>query len=156
MRENGHGTVVNMSSLGGIVVSPFLGIYCASKAAVEALSDALRVEVRSQGIRVVLVEPGPVATRFSETAFGDADERWLSDPDNPYVEGMRRTIQITERASTVESQPRVVANTILRAIENPSPKARYSVTVPAYVLPTLMSLVPTRVKDALTVRILRL
>ncbi len=68
MRRQGRGTIVNVSSLAGRVSPPLMGAYCASKFALEALTDALRVEARPFGVRVVCIEPGSTATRFQERA----------------------------------------------------------------------------------------
>ena len=156
MREAGSGTIVNVSSLAALISAPFMGVYCASKAALEAYSDSLRLELRSSGINVALIEPGPIRTRFSETAFGDARERWLDNPDNPYAAGMQRTVRLMDKLTRVEAEASDVAATIIGAIENPHPKARYPVSVPAHVLPALLGVVPTRLQDKLSERILGL
>ena len=68
MRRQGWGRIVNMSSVAGRVTMPGSGPYSATKFAIEALSDALRFEVKGFGVRVSIVEPGPIRTRFTETA----------------------------------------------------------------------------------------
>ncbi len=74
MRRQGSGTIVNVSSLAGRVSTPLLGAYCASKFALEALSDALRVEARPFGVRVVTLEPGATHTRFQERGRRESAE----------------------------------------------------------------------------------
>jgi NAD(P)-dependent dehydrogenase (short-subunit alcohol dehydrogenase family) len=69
MRGNGEGRIVFCSSVLGLVAAPYRGAYCAAKFAVEALADALRIELRASGIKVILIEPGPIASRFVEHAL---------------------------------------------------------------------------------------
>src|SRR5919204_633358 len=83
MRRQRWGRIVDMSSMGGRLTLPGGGLYHASKYAVEALSDALRFEVRPFGIDVIVIEPGPVKTRFGDTAIGSIGA--LRTPDSPYA-----------------------------------------------------------------------
>ncbi len=69
MRANGGGRIVFCSSVLGLIAAPYRGAYCASKFAIEALADTLRVELAGTGIKIVLIEPGPIATRFVEHAI---------------------------------------------------------------------------------------
>ncbi|MFC4356836.1 SDR family oxidoreductase [Halobium salinum] len=73
MRDAGEGTVVNLSSLAGRVSYPGSGVYCGSKFAVEAMTDAMRAEVEEYGVHAVLVEPGPVETGFAERAAAEVE-----------------------------------------------------------------------------------
>src|SRR5690242_5759268 len=81
MRRQGWGRIVNLSSMGGRVTFPGGGYYHATKHAVEALSDALRFEVQGFGVAVSIIEPGPIKTRFGDTALGAIP----STPDSPYA-----------------------------------------------------------------------
>ena len=155
MREARGGTVVNVSSVAGRVAVPFAGAYSASKHALEAISDALRVEVAPWGIRVVLVEPGPISTRFGDRAR-EATARILGVP-GPYS----RFYADAERASNRELQmgkrsPDVVARVIVGAIESRRPKTRYRVAPLARVLVPLKSLATDRFLDRRMKKILRL
>jgi NAD(P)-dependent dehydrogenase (short-subunit alcohol dehydrogenase family) len=85
MRRQGWGRIVNLSSMGGRMTFPGGGAYHGSKYAVEALSDAMRFEVRGFGIDVVVIEPGLIRTRFGETAVGSIDAA-AQDADDPYAE----------------------------------------------------------------------
>jgi short-subunit dehydrogenase len=127
MRRLRKGTIVNLSSIIGKFTFPFSGVYSATKYAVEAISDALRAEVRPFGIRVVTIRPGVIATEFNETAnqlTGDLLSR--TDPDyKPVYQAywaatgkMFSTISIPG--------PELIANTILEAVLSDSPKAVYS------------------------------
>ena len=139
MRAAGRGRIVNVSSMGGKLVFPGGGAYHASKYAVEALSDALRFEVRGFGIRVVIVEPGLITTSFGETAAGSladaaADDRRASD--DPYASFNAAvgaaTVGVYEGPmKRLGGGPEAVARTIERAIASQNPKPRYKVTASA-------------------------
>lgn len=126
MRERGEGTIINVSSVSGRVSTPGMGSYCASKHAIEALSDALRSEVEEHGVDVVLVEPGPVATSFGERA--DAELKTL-DNSGAYdaVYTFYEDTNIFGGQSPVAIAPEAVAETILEAGVSPNPDARYPV-----------------------------
>jgi len=148
MREQGDGTVVNMSSVLGRVSLPGVGTYSASKAALEALSDALRVEVAPFGVDVVLVEPGGVETGFEEGA-----EENLGF-DGPYAD-IHETLE--ERADDLmsgclASSPDDVAETVVDAAEADDPDARYTVG-PASKPIVASSYLPSKVRDATLRRI---
>jgi NAD(P)-dependent dehydrogenase (short-subunit alcohol dehydrogenase family) len=143
MREQGDGTVVNMSSVLGRVSLPGVGTYCASKAALEAMSDALRVEVSRFGVDVVLVEPGGVETGFEEGA-----EESL-DLDGPYADVHER---LKERADDLmsgplASSPEEVAEVVVDAAEADEPDARYTVG-PASKPLVASGYLPSKLRDA--------
>ena len=127
MRRLRRGTIVNLSSMVGKFPFPLNGVYSASKHAVEAISDALRMEVRPFGIRVVTIRPGVIATEFNDTAnqlTGDLLSR--TDPDyrpvhQAFGAGMAKLF------STVSIPgPEIIANIILEAVLSDAPKAVYS------------------------------
>jgi NAD(P)-dependent dehydrogenase (short-subunit alcohol dehydrogenase family) len=155
MRAARRGTIVNVSSLAGKVTIPFAGPYCASKHALEAISDALRVEVAPWKIRVVVVEPGPIATHFGDRTR-QTTARILAVP-GPYS----RFYENAERASEKEFQrgrrrPAVVARVIVRAIESKRPKTRYRVAPLARILVPLKGVTSDRFLDRRMKRMLRL
>jgi NAD(P)-dependent dehydrogenase (short-subunit alcohol dehydrogenase family) len=155
MRAARRGTVVNVSSLAGKITVPFAGAYCASKHALEAISDALRVELAPWRIRVVVVEPGPIATRFGERSRA-ATERILRSP-GPYS----RFYENAERASEKDFQrgkrrPESVARVIVRAIESKRPRTRYRVAPLARIMVPLKGVTSDRFLDRRMKRILRL
>ena len=146
MREAGCGTVVNVSSVAGRVVIPFAAPYCASKHAMEAVSDALRVEVASFGIRVVVVEPGPIETRFGDRARSEVAP--LLGRPGPYRElyvGAKRAMEGDFQKG--RRPPERVARVIVRAIESARPRTRYRVTPMARLLIPLRPLLPDRLVD---------
>ncbi len=148
MREAGGGTIVNVSSVAGKVAIPFAAPYCASKHAMEAVSDALRVELAPFGIRTVLVEPGPIETRFGDRARSGVASL-LSRP-GPY----REVYALAERAMDGEFQKgklpaEAVARVVLDAVESPRPRARYPVGRVARTLIPLRRALPDRWLDLL-------
>jgi NADP-dependent 3-hydroxy acid dehydrogenase YdfG len=133
MRAAGRGRIINISSMGGRVTFPAGGWYHASKYAVEALSDALRMEVAGFGIKVVLVEPGLIRTEFGSVASGGLTG---AGSDGPYVALRTSADAVTERGyrSRLAVGPDAVAKTVQRAMESAHPHARYLVTPAAKVL----------------------
>lgn len=155
MRAARRGTIVNVSSVSGKVAVPFAAPYSASKHALEAVSDSLRVELWPFGIRVVLVEPGPIETKFGDRARAIVTPL-LSRP-GPY----RALYTLAERAMDAEFQrgkqpASAVARVIVRAIEADRPKPRYRVGLMAHVLVPLKMLLPDGWLDGLMRRALRL
>jgi short-subunit dehydrogenase len=143
MIARGAGWIVNVSSVGGRVTFPFFGGYHASKYALEALSDALRVELRPFGVRVVLVEPGPITSEFSERAFtslpqGKAAVRYAST--------YGRAGGIRAASDRFSFGPEHVALAVRRAMGN-RPRARYMAPSLLGLMFALMPFVPTRVLD---------
>src|SRR5205823_4926067 len=144
MREQGWGKVVNIGSMGGRLTFPGGGIYHATKYAVEALSDALRFEVRGFGVDVILVEPGLIVTNFGEVASSSVAH---AGADGPYSEFNRQVAKLTEDAykgpmSKLGAGPEAVAKTIARALRSNRPKARYPVTASARLMINQRRLTP--------------
>src|ERR687893_46897 len=95
MREQGFGRIINLSSMGGKLTFPGAGFYHATKYAVEAISDALRFEVRGFGVEVVVIEPGLIRTGFADTAVGSMGEATGGGPYAGFRAGVARTIRET-------------------------------------------------------------
>jgi short-subunit dehydrogenase len=149
MIARGRGWIVNVSSVGGRVTFPFFGAYHASKYAVEALSDALRAELHPFGVRVSVVEPGPIRSEFSERAFGSLPAAQGSSYAGSYaLAGGIRTA--TDRASF---GPDHVARAVRRAIGSRFPRARYVAPWFLAMPLALLPFVPTRMLDALFRRV---
>jgi NAD(P)-dependent dehydrogenase (short-subunit alcohol dehydrogenase family) len=152
MRRQGWGRIVNLSSMGGRLTLPGGGAYHATKYAVEALSDALRFEVRGFGVAVVVVEPGAIRTEFGHTAVAHvaASER----PGSPYARFREVLKQQIEGAyeggpiAALAGEPDDVAHAIERAITARRPRTRYPVTFGARLLMGLRRWLPDRVFDA--------
>jgi NADP-dependent 3-hydroxy acid dehydrogenase YdfG len=155
MRAAGRGRVVNVSSMGGRLVYPTGGWYHASKYAVEALSDALRVEVAPFGISVVLVEPGLIRTEFESVASGGLAS---GDPAGPYAALRRHSDEVMRRgyASRLGAGPKAVADVIKHAVEARRPRTRYVVTPAAKAQVQLRRLGGDRLWDAVMRRTYRI
>jgi NAD(P)-dependent dehydrogenase (short-subunit alcohol dehydrogenase family) len=129
MRQRRAGRIVNIGSVGGKLVVPVNGTYSATKYALEALSDALRLELALFGIQVVLIEPGNIRTNFMATAQAHA-QATLSAPDSPYHALYQRYVQVMAAMREREPGPEVVSQVVQQAIEALHPKSRYLVAVP--------------------------
>jgi NAD(P)-dependent dehydrogenase (short-subunit alcohol dehydrogenase family) len=132
MRRQGQGRIVNVSSMGANFTFPGGGFYHATKYAVEAISDALRFEVKGFGVDVVIVQPGIIKTGFADAAT-DAIEH--GTPDHGPYERFNHTIAATTQSAyergplaMLGGGPETVARTIERAIASRTPKIRYRVT----------------------------
>jgi Short-chain dehydrogenases of various substrate specificities len=148
MRRNGRGRIINCSSVLGLISAPWRGAYCASKFALEALTDALRLELQGSGIHVSLIEPGPIRTRFVENARAAA----LANVDienSVHRERYHRMLAALERGGrqTFKLEPEAVATKLVHAVESPRPKPRYYVTVPTYAGALLKRILPSRLLD---------
>ena len=151
MRSQGWGRVVNISSVYGRVAAPFVGAYCASKFAVEALSDAMRIELWSTGVGVSLIEPGAIISEFRNNAASIAEES-LDSPSR-FNETYRRKIfrkkNRPQKPSFFVRQPIEVAHKIRHALESPRPRRRYGVTPAATLAAVLRRVAPDALLDAI-------
>jgi NADP-dependent 3-hydroxy acid dehydrogenase YdfG len=129
MRQQKAGRVISIGSLAGKLVLPVNGTYSATKFALEALSDALRLELAPFGIQVVLIEPGNIRSNFMATASVNSQET-LSNPDSPYYTLYRHYQRMMSTVRKKESRPEIVSQVVQRAIETSKPKGRYLVAVP--------------------------
>jgi NAD(P)-dependent dehydrogenase (short-subunit alcohol dehydrogenase family) len=146
MRQQGGGRIVNVSSVYGRTTTPLTGWYQAAKHALEAVSDALRMEVASAGIKVVLVEPGGFKTGIWEDNQRDVERRG----DSRFKGAYERTLQLTRLSQPIMGDPATCAAIIARALTARNPRARYLVGYDAQTLALLMPLTPTSVKDRIT------
>jgi NAD(P)-dependent dehydrogenase (short-subunit alcohol dehydrogenase family) len=149
MRGTGSGRIVNLSSMGGKLTFPGGGVYHATKHAVEALSDALRYEVKEFGVDVVVIEPGLIITDFGETAAGS-----LADVEEhgPYAQFNSDVATVTASAysgpmSRLGAGPDAVAKKISKALTSRRPSTRYKVTSSARVMMGTRRLVTDRMWD---------
>ena len=131
MRAQRRGRIINMSSVSGRVAFPLYGPYSSSKHALEAISDALRLELYPFGIHVVLIEPGEINTNIKQ-ASQELSSVYASAGGSPYAP-LYRSLRSFWRPTTNPDTPEDCARVILRAAEDSPPKARYSVTRPAKV-----------------------
>ncbi|MFD8234407.1 oxidoreductase [Streptomyces sp. NPDC059696] len=149
MRRAGGGRIVNVGSMGGRLVFPAGGYYHASKYAVEALSDALRVEAAPFGVKVSLIEPGLIRTAFGDTAAHTL--AGSATPTGPYAAlntAAEQQMAQSYRSKALSAPPERVALAIEKAITAARPKARYVVTPAAKALIHTRRLLGARVFDA--------
>ena len=137
MRAQHYGRIVNVSSMGANFTFPGGGFYHATKYAVDAISDALRFEVKGFGIDVAIIQPGLITTRFGETAasaVGEATDEGPYADFNAKVAEATHDIYVKGPARHLGAGPEAVAKVIERAITAKSPKIRYRVTPSAHLL----------------------
>jgi NAD(P)-dependent dehydrogenase (short-subunit alcohol dehydrogenase family) len=143
LRAAGGGRIVNVSSIYGRTTTPLSGWYQASKHALEGLTDALRAEVASDRIHVILVEPGG----FRTDIWG---EQGIANPSERYETAYRRTHRALELADPLLGNPATCARVIAGALQSRMPRARYLVGSDAHLLAAVMPLTPSVVKDRIT------
>ena len=150
MRAQGHGRIVNCSSVLGLVGMTWRGAYVATKFAMEGLTDVLRIEMQGTGIEIILIEPGPIATKIRENAVPHF-ERWVDWENSArraqYVSLRGRLYDTKVTKDTFELGPEAVTAKLIRAIEDRRPKPRYFVTTPTYLMGFARRLLPTRALD---------
>jgi NAD(P)-dependent dehydrogenase (short-subunit alcohol dehydrogenase family) len=153
--RRGGGRIVQMGSVSGLFASPFLGPYSASKFALEALSDALRVELRPWGIHVSIIEPGVIATPIWRKSLAAADEALAEMP--PALEelygqtlgAVRREVQGLRGVPAAR-----VADAVVHALTAARPRARYHVIGPSARVRLALAYLPSRLRDWLVARYL--
>jgi short-subunit dehydrogenase len=147
VHKAGRGRIVNISSMGGKLVFPGGGAYHGTKFAVEAISDAMRFEVRGFGVHVSIIEPGLIRTSFGETAVGSVPHQ-----DGPYAEFntavAANTSQVYEGPlAKLGAGPDAVAKAIEKAITSRRPRTRYPVTASARFFMAQHAVLPDRAWD---------
>ncbi len=154
MRRQGHGRIVQNSSILGFVALPLRGAYNSTKFAVEGLTDTLRLELRGSGIYVILIEPGPIASRFRENAQMQF-ERWIDREDTVFRQAYDREFQrlaLKGPTSRHTLPPGAVVDKVVHALECRRPRARYYVTFPTYMAGFLRRILSTSRLDAFLFR----
>jgi NAD(P)-dependent dehydrogenase (short-subunit alcohol dehydrogenase family) len=126
MRTQRSGRILLLSSVAGKLPTPGNGIYASSKSAVEALGDALRLEMAPHNVHVSIIEPGPVDTAFNTTA-GQHSHTRIANADSPYRPLYRRVEQFSADMRGRQVTPVAVAHAIQQALEDRHPRARYVV-----------------------------
>lgn len=146
--------LVHVSSVVGRVALPFMGIYSASKFAVEAIADVQRVELHATPLKVVLIEPGPITTEFMTNALAQGDRAELTEHSSRYGDLYRS--EFSDRRSKAGKPknrwalpPDAVGHIILKALSSPRPRRRYPVTFPAHLGSFLRRFAPDACIDAI-------
>ncbi len=151
MRAQGFGRIVQNSSVLGFVTMPWRGAYVSTKFALEGLTDTLRIEMKDTGIKIILIEPGPVTSKIRENAIPHF-ERWIDWEASPRAEQYRSTLlkrlYESNGPDAFELPASAVSRKLIHALESPRPRARYYVTFPTYLMGTLRRILPTRLLDS--------
>ena len=156
--RSAQGRVVNISSVGGRVASPALGAYAASKFAIEALSDSLRMELHQWGIHVSVIEPGSFGTEIWRRGGEAADstiERVPEEKRRLYADLIAAVRRLARRTEQRGRPPDAVVRAIVHALTASRPRTRYVVGTDARIQMALARLLPDRAYDALVRRMLR-
>ncbi len=150
MRQQGEGRVIQLSSMLGIVCLAYRGAYNATKFALEALSDTMRLELRGTNIHVSIIEPGPIESRFRANAYA-AFQRNIDREHSVYREYYARVEKRLEGPKPLPFTlpPEAVLKKVMRALEARRPKARYAVTFPTHLFAVLRRVLPMRALDAI-------
>ena len=157
MREAGEGRIIQNSSLLGFVSLAYRGAYNASKYALEGLYDTLRLELAGSGIHAVLIEPGPIASRFRANAWA-AYKRNIDVENSPHRDTYRAVEQRLTRQGPVAPftlPPEAVLEKVIKALEARAPRPRYYVTFPSYLFGSLKRCLSTRALDRVLLGISR-
>lgn len=151
MHQQGHGRIIQISSVLGFVAMPFRGAYIASKFALEGISDTLRLELKNTNIHVSLVEPGPITSRFRQNSLALFNKN-IDSNNSRFQESYEATISRLETegpAVPFTLEPEAVTKKVLHALQSPRPKPRYYVTFPTYLFAYLKRILPTSILDRL-------
>ncbi len=155
MRQQGHGRIINNSSVLGMVPARWRGAYVSTKYALEGLTDVLRIEMRDTPIHIILIEPGPVTSKIRKNAIPHF-ERWIDWEASPraaqYKSGLRKRLYESRGPDPFELPPSAVTRRLVRALTASKPKPRYFVTTPTYLMGTLRRVLPSRTLDWVTAK----
>ena len=155
MRAQGHGRIINCSSVLGLVALRWRGAYVATKFALEGLTDVLRVEMGDTDIKIILIEPGPITSDIRQNAIPHF-ERWIdwknSARTTQYAD-LRERLYTDSGPDTFELPAEAVTKKLIHAATSSRPKARYYVTTPTYLMGILRRILPTRLLDAVITRV---
>ena len=147
MRRQGHGRIVQNSSLLGYLAMPLCGAYVASKHALEGLSDTLRLELAGTGIHVSLIEPGPTQTAFAQSSLRHLEEAAAGGADAPQYRSLRERLRENKPSRLARQPPETVVRCLLHALESKRPKTRYRITLSATALWYMKRWLTTRLLD---------
>lgn len=154
MRRQGYGRIIQISSVLGMVSMPYRGAYNATKFALEALSDALRLELNNTNIYVSLIEPGPISSRFRENAYL-AYQRNIQKHNSAHknvYKVLEQRLTATGAVTPFTLKPDAVLKKVIHALESPKPRIRYYVTVHTHLLGILRRILPYKTLDWLLLK----
>lgn len=147
MRERRAGRIINVGSVAGRLTFPLHGAYHASKYAVEALSDALRAELAPFGVKVILIEPGPIKSEFADRSARALEK--VRKPGSPYEHAYTAVVAYKKSKSASAPGPECVARALRHAIESSRPRARYVMPLTSRLLVKVHPFIPTWLWDRL-------
>jgi NAD(P)-dependent dehydrogenase (short-subunit alcohol dehydrogenase family) len=154
MRAQGHGRIVQNSSVLGFAALPYRGAYVCSKFALEGLTDTLRQELQGSGIHVSLIQPGPIASRFRENAHQAFKEN-IDTTNSAHADTYRHVearLASQEGKAPFSLGPDAVVDKLIHALESRRPRPRYAVTLPTHLFGSLKRLLSTRGMDSVLLR----
>ncbi|WP_039017593.1 SDR family NAD(P)-dependent oxidoreductase [Halocynthiibacter namhaensis] len=156
MRKQGHGRIIQCSSVLGFAALRFRGAYNSTKFAMEGLTDTLRLEMHGTGIHVILIEPGPITTKIRKNSQGPF-EKWVDWKNSARKEQyekvfLPRLYDESGTPDTFELPPEAVTKKLIHALESNRPRPRYYVTTPTYFMGIAKRVLPTRGLDWLARR----
>ena len=155
MRKQGYGRIIQNSSVLGLVTLPFRGAYCASKFAMEALSDTLRLELTGTNIHISLIEPGPILSQFRQNSY-KAFQAHIDTERSAFTDRYKNMVSRLTREGPVAPftlPASAVVDKLIHALESPRPKARYHVTLPTYIFAYLKRFLPTNALDRILLKV---
>ena len=157
MRRQGHGRIIQNSSVLGFVAMAYRGAYNASKYALEGLTDTLRLELAGSGIHISLIEPGPITSRFRANARlmfqRNVDAR--NSVHRAAYEAMEKRLAKPGPAAPFTLPPEAVLKKVIHALESERPRVRYYVTFPTWLFATLKRTLPHAALDRVLLRVAR-
>ena len=155
MRKQGHGRIINCSSVLGLIGMKFRGAYVATKFAMEGLTDVMRIELADTGIKMILIEPGPVTSKIRENAIPHFEMwiDWENSAQHEIYAVLRPRLYEDHGKDTFELPASAVTKKLLHAATSKRPKPRYYVTTPTYLMGFLKRILSTRALDAICKRV---
>jgi len=151
MRQQGHGRIIQCSSVLGFVSMAYRGAYNASKYAIEGLTDTLRLELKSANIAVILLQPGPINTQFRANALTAFQENIAIDTSVHKAQYHQQIERLTSEKSNAPFtlEPIDVTQALIHALESKRPKLRYRITTPTKLFAVFKRILPARWLDYL-------
>lgn len=150
MRKQGHGRIVNCSSILGFAAMRWRGAYVSTKFAMEGLTDTLRLEMWDTPIKIILIEPGPITSRIRQNSVAHFERfiDWQNSARAKQYKTLKKRLYVKkDKPDPFELPANAVTKKLIHALEHPRPKPRYYVTTPTYVAGILRRLFGTRVLD---------
>ena len=150
MRAQGHGRIINCSSVLGLVPMRWRGAYSSTKFALEGLTDTLRIEMRDTPLHIITVEPGPITSDIRKNSIPPFERYvdWKASPRRAqYEESLLARLYEARGPDRFELPASAVTKKLVHALESARPKPRYFVTTPTYLMAAARRLLPTRVLD---------